>query len=101
MLIFANIQFCLSSQLVFRVTFLQSELLWAKLKIFISGKFPEFYGEITFFASKLENSGNKGQNCVSIPFDVFTHNFSGLFHTLNAKSKQISGPRNSRLPKIC
>ena len=62
MLIFAKIQFWLSSltHLFFSVTFLQLEQLWANFQINTSGQCPEFHGETTFFATKVENIKNGG-----------------------------------------
>ena len=87
MSIFAKIQFCLSSltHLVCRVTFLQSEQLGAKFQNFISGQYPEFYGKITFFATKMENVKNGALNIKNVLNS--TLRFSDFFKTWTAKSK--------------
>ena len=59
-----NISF--DSHLVFRVTFLKPEQLWAKFQIFIRGQCPELHGEITFFATKVENVKNGGLKIKSL-----------------------------------
>ena len=58
MLIFAKIQFQLSSLTpsVFRVTFLQSEQLWAKFQIFKSDQCPEIHRKPAFLQQKWKMS---------------------------------------------
>jgi hypothetical protein len=83
--------------LVFRVTFLRSEQLWAKFKIFISCQCPEFNGEITFFATKVGNVKNGGLKIENVKYlNVRWKELKWSKKHIKTKSSDIFGPSEVR-----